>query len=171
MVRLRPMAEPDLPLVAAWLQRPHLSRWWLEASTLADELVDCRRSVRGEQPTQVLLVLDRAETPIGWCQWYAYRDYPADAAQIGARPDEVGIDYAIGEPEAIGQGVGTALIAALVDYVRARHPAAGMVADPSAANAASRRVLEHNGFRLADEREVDGIREAIYRLPPAGTPD
>jgi aminoglycoside 6'-N-acetyltransferase len=162
------MTEPDLPLVAAWLQRPHLARWWLEGSTLGDELVDCRRSVRGEQPTEVLLVLDSDETPIGWCQWYAYSEYPAEATTIGASLDEVGIDYAIGDPEAIGRGMGTALIAALVGYVRARHPHAGLVADPSAANVASRRVLEHNGFRLSDERDVSGIREAIYHLPPDG---
>jgi hypothetical protein len=44
------------------------------------------------------------------------------------------------------------------------------LADPEAANLASRRVLEKNGFRLVDKRplasERTGAVMAIYRLPP-----
>ncbi len=47
---------------------------------------------------------------------------------------------------------------------------AGVLTAPEAANAASRRVLEKNGFRLAAVRpiatEPHGRPMAIYRLPP-----
>jgi RimJ/RimL family protein N-acetyltransferase len=69
----------------------------------------------------------------------------------------------------VGHGLGTALIAALVDHVRIRYPHAGVVADPEASNSASRRVLEKNGFGLVDVRIVasDAVAEpmAIYRRP------
>jgi hypothetical protein len=68
-------------------------------------------------------------------------------------------------------GVGTTLIATLVTEIRRRHPAAGILADPDAANMASRRVLEKNGFHLTAVRpvatEASNAPMAIYRLPSA----
>ena len=88
-----------------------------------------------------------------------------------ALPGEAGIDYAIGDPAQISRGVGTELIAALVAEVRRHHPGAGILADPDARNAASRRVLEKNGFGLVAVRPVasepTGDPMAIYRLPAA----
>jgi hypothetical protein len=52
--------------------------------------------------------------PIGWCQWYLYTDYPEHARDVGAEPGDVGIDYAIGDPNRRRAGVGTELIATLV---------------------------------------------------------
>jgi aminoglycoside 6'-N-acetyltransferase len=165
MITLRPMTEPDLSLVEAWMQQPRVARWWLEGSTLQCELEDCVRSVRGEQATNIRLVLEDGR-PIGWCQWYRYSDYPDDAPAIDAAPDEVGIDYAIGEPAAIGHGLGAQLVSVLVAEIRAELPGVGIIADPSAANLPSRRVLEHNGFEFVEERLVEGVLEAVYRLPP-----
>ena len=109
-----------------------------------------------------------AGTSVG-CQWYRCTDYPEHAAAVGAEPDDIGFDYAIGDPARTGQGLGTALIGALVAHIRQRHPRAGLVADPEAANLASRRVLEKNGFVLLRERVVATERTrapmAVYRLP------
>jgi RimJ/RimL family protein N-acetyltransferase len=105
---------------------------------------------------------------IGWCQWYPYNAYPAEADAIGARAGDCGIDYAIGEPAAIGRGLGTEMIAALVKEVRRHHPSCGVIADPDARNLGSRQVLERNGFSLIAVRTVateptdDPV--AIYRL-------
>ena len=85
---------------------------------------------------------------------------------------ECGIDYAIGDPTAIGRGLGTRMIAALVDEVRDHHPGCSILVEPEAANAASRRVLESNGFELVDLRplafESNDSPMAIYRLAGAG---
>lgn len=163
MITLRAMEAVDLPAVVGWMRQPHVARWWLEGSTLDKELDDCARSIRGEQPTNILVVLED-DRQIGWCQWYRYADYPNDAPAIDAAPDEIGIDYAIGEQDAVGHGLGTQLIAALVDEVRSELPDARFIVDPSAANLPSRRVLEHNGFIFVEERLVDGVMTAIYRL-------
>ena len=163
MITLRPMTEADLNIVETWMRQPHVAGWWLEGSTLESELDDCARSVRGEQPTIIRVVLED-DCPIGWCQWYRYADYPDDAPVIGASLDEIGIDYAIGERHAIGRDLGAQLIAALVEEVRNEVPNARFVVDPSAANLPSRRILERNGFTFVEERLVDGVLEAIYRL-------
>jgi aminoglycoside 6'-N-acetyltransferase len=172
-LNLRDMAEEDLPLVTGWLHEPHVARWWLAGSTVEREIEELREHIVREQPGRVLMVLEQ-DRPVGWCQWYLCRDHAAHATAIGAERDDIGIDYAIGDPARTRNGLGTELIAALVATVRLEHPAAGLVADPEAANIASRRVLEKNGFQLLRESPVaseptDAVM-AIYRLAPSCDP-
>lgn len=163
------MRADDLELVRGWLALPHVARWYLAGSTLEHELDELRQCIAGEQPTHVLVVHEQGR-PIGWCQWYLCSDYPDYAADVGAEPGDIGIDYAIGAPARIDKGVGTSLIAALIAYIRQRQPAAGLLADPEAANIASRRVLEKNGFELVRESvlasESTDATMAIYWLSP-----
>jgi aminoglycoside 6'-N-acetyltransferase len=174
MIDLRPMTEADLPLVAGWLGQPHVARWWLPEQT-ADAELDCyRRRLAGElcDGTYLLIVVERGRGPVGWCQWYRWDDTPDEASELGTSPGEVGIDYALGDPAATGRGLGTAMIGALVREVHRHHPGCGIVVEPEAANAASRAVLERNGFRLVDVRplefELSDRPMAIYRLPGDG---
>jgi aminoglycoside 6'-N-acetyltransferase len=166
------MTEADLPAVAAWLLLPHVARWWTPGTTAGAEIAEYRERVRQDsKPATHMLMITLDGTPAGWCQWYRWADYPADAEAIGARDGEIGIDYAIGDPAQVGRGVGTTLIATLTTDIRRRHPGAGILTDPDAANMASRRVLEKNGFHLVAVRpvatEASDAPMAIYRLPSA----
>ena len=171
MISLRPMTLDDLPLVRRWLDQPPVARWWLSGGTVDAELDSYAEAIRGDDPTFMLIATQFGE-PVGFWQWYAWSDYPKAADGVGARPGDCGIDYALGEPAAIGGGVGTELVAALVAEVRAYRPDAGIVADPEATNRASRRVLEKNGFVLVAERPVPSepvdAPMAIYRLAAPG---
>jgi len=169
MLTLRPMRAAQLELVRAWLTDPDIAQWYLVASSVDEEIEELHKCITGDEPTEVLLVSKQGE-PIGWCQWYLCKDYPDHANGIGAGPEDIGIDYAIGDPIQRHHGVGTALIAALVTYVRQRHPDAPIIADPEASNGPSRGVLEKNGFQLLGERSVHSepteAPMAIYRLRP-----
>jgi aminoglycoside 6'-N-acetyltransferase len=169
MLSLRPMTQQDLPLVDGWLRLPHVSRWWGPGSpeeSLAKYQDRIRRGCRS--PTHMLTIL-LDDAPIGWCQWYLWSDFPPESEAVGAHDGDIGIDYAIGEPARTGHGLGTMMIAALVAEVRRRHPGTGILSTPDARNAASRRVLEKNGFRLVAVRpvatEATDDPMAIYRLP------
>jgi len=169
MIELRPMIEDDLPLVAGWLREPHVARWWLPEQTAQQQLEEYRRRLTGDDDgTHLLIVVQRGRGPVGWCQWYRWDDTPEEARELGARPGEVGIDYALGDPAATGRGLGTAMIAALVREIGRHHPGCGVVVEPEAGNRASRRVLERNGFELVDVRplafEPNDRPMAIYRL-------
>jgi aminoglycoside 6'-N-acetyltransferase len=175
MVALRAMTEADLPAIGGWLALPHVARWWPEDP--GEELARYRSHITGESPATTMLTVLAGGAAIGWCQWYRWADYPDDAAAAGARDGEAGIDYAIGDLDCIGRGVGTEMISALVAEVHRCLPGAGILSYPDAANWASRRVLEKNGFRLVAVRPIateptDGPM-SIYRLPaselqPAG---
>jgi RimJ/RimL family protein N-acetyltransferase len=165
------MRLDDLPLVSRWLSAPHVAPWYLAGSSVEAEAEDLRRSVTGEEQVHVLIVSE-GERPIGWCQWYLCDIDGQWAADIGAGPGDVGIDYAIGDPTRVRQGVGTALIGELVRLVRAHHPGCSVMSDPDERNTASRRVLEKNGFELVGVRAIPSEPTddpmAIYRLgPPA----
>lgn len=170
MLALRPMTEADLPIVEAWLRLPHVARWWTPDTTAEAEITKYQQRISGTsaRPTIMLTVTSDRE-PIGWCQWYRWANYPADAAGMGARDSETGIDYVIGNPAWTGRGVGTLLVAALVAEARRHHPGAGILTAADAANTASRRVLEKNGFHLMAVRSVatepSDAPMAIYRLP------
>jgi len=161
------MTMADLGVFERWLHEPHFARWFLPDSTIEAELASNRSAIRGDEPTAVLIAgLDGAD--IGWCQWYRWWDYEEEAVEYGALPGEVGIDYGIGEPERIGHGIGTRLIAALLAHLRDAAPDASILVGPSAANVASCRVLEKNGFSLVDIRSMPGEPNAsplaLYRL-------
>jgi aminoglycoside 6'-N-acetyltransferase len=157
------MVEDDLPLISSWLCEPHVARWWREDP--ATEIAGYRRCVEGIDPT-VALIAEAGDRPVGWCQWYRWDDYP-QAGQFGARPGELGIDYAIGAADSIRRGLGTELVAALQRKAWVAEPAAPVLVAVDAAHAASRRVLEKNGFRLTGLRKIDCEPEdlsALYRL-------
>jgi len=162
-IELRQMVEEDLGLIANWLREPHVARWWREDP--AAELAGYRRCIDGTEPT-VALIAETDGQPVGWCQWYRWSEYP-QAGQFGARPGDLGIDYAIGAPEAVGRGLGTELVGVLVRKAWIAEPSAPVLVAVDVANSASRRVLEKNGFRLAGLREIDCEPEelsALYRL-------
>lgn len=163
------MTEADLSPVEAWLRLPHVARWWTADTTAEAETAKYRERVRpGATPAAHMLTVTLDGTPVGWCQWYRWADYPGDAEAVGARDGDIGIDYAIGDPARTGRGTGTTLIAVLVAEIRRRHPGAAILADPDAANTASRRVLEKNSFHLVAVRPVaTDAPMAIYRLTPA----
>ncbi len=119
------MTEADLPAVEAWLRLPHVARWWTPDTTAEAEIAKYRERVRPDsKPTTHMLMVTLDSTPIGWCQWYRWADYPAGAEAMDARDGEIGIDYAIGDPAQVGRGVGTTLIATLTTEIRRRHPGA-----------------------------------------------
>ena len=162
---LRALEADDLPTIALFLAQPYVARWWLERETIDEVIAKYKRRVEGQEPTTHMLAVVCSDRMIGWCQWYLLSDYPEHSAEIGAQPEDAGIDYAIGVPSLLGRGIGSRLVRALVAEVRRAHPSACVLVDPDSRNAASRRALERCGFRLADERMGrEGRVVAVYRL-------
>jgi Acetyltransferase (GNAT) domain len=84
-LRLRPMAEEDLPaVVQAWLRLSHVARWWTPGTTAEEQVARYRRRIsRDNCPATVMLTVMQGRDPTGWCQWYRWADYPAQAAAMG----------------------------------------------------------------------------------------
>ena len=168
MITLVPMRVDHLPAVARWLEQPHVAEWWLSDAHAAAQLDEYRARIDdGAHPTRMLVAMYEGEA-IGFAQWYRWADYAEHATALGALWAEVGIDYAIGEPEMLGHGLGPHLVEAVVREARSHYPEAAVVVDPDAENRPSRRTLERAGFQLVEEKDLAGPTGnrtvAVYRL-------
>ncbi|MGI8667615.1 MAG: GNAT family N-acetyltransferase [Jatrophihabitans sp.] len=161
LLTLRPLTEPDLALLVGWVAAAHVSRWWRDPATADAVRADYLPCIQGSDPTHVLIA-ELDGRPLGFAQWYRWADNTEHAASLGAAMDEAGFDYLIGDPGDCGIGLGTRLIAAIIDRLRRAWPeVGGVVVDPEEANLASRRVLEHNGLDLV---------RLVQLADPSGSP-
>jgi aminoglycoside 6'-N-acetyltransferase len=178
-VTFRPCTPDDLPLVAGWLEQPHVARWWRQDADLAAVEARYRPCLDGRDSTE-LFVLAADGAPVGFFQRYLVADNPEWAATLRGtgQPDVesgIGIDYLIGAATLTGRGLGTIAITDFTRLAFARYPAAAlMVVDVSQGNIASWRVLEKAGYRrcwageLASDDPSDEGPQYLYRLDRPG---
>jgi len=143
---VRPMTPGDFPDMSRWVNEPHVARWWDEHRTVEQVAAHYGAALRGEDPTR-MWVWEVNGRSVGFAQDYRISDHP-DYALLSARPDAVGVDYALGEPAFVGRGLGTSLLwVFLRDIVWPAYPEVGeFFAAPDHRNVASLRVLSKLGF-------------------------
>jgi aminoglycoside 6'-N-acetyltransferase len=141
----RPVVDADLPMLGEWLEHPHVAEWWDEVD---DKLVEIRAAMTDPSTQPFIIELDGG--PIGYIQYYdphAEEDHPYRDQPEGT----LGIDQFIGEPELVGIGHGSRLIAAFVEGLF-RRGAARVIIDPDPHNARAIRAYEKAGFRAFGHR-------------------
>lgn len=173
-VAFRRLAADDLPLLAEWLARPHVARWWNHETSLDAVARDFGPAMRGEEPSEDFVALAGGE-PVGLVQRCRLHDYPEYIAELQPVLDvpagALSIDYLLGDAARTGQGLGTAMIAAMLARSWSDHPDASCVIVPvSAGNVASWRALEKAGFRqvargdLKPDNPVDPPDHVVLRI-------
>jgi aminoglycoside 6'-N-acetyltransferase len=105
--------ERDLPLIATWLDRPHVARWWGESGKALSEL----RTHAAE--AVALITLDGR--PVGLLCWQTPSPEELKQAGLADLPsDLIDVDIMIGEPGAQGRGVGPEALRLLFEKLSAR---------------------------------------------------
>jgi aminoglycoside 6'-N-acetyltransferase len=145
-----------------WLAAPHVDVWWNESFDMDSLEAKYGARINGREPVQVY-VIQFDGSPIGWIQWYRWRDFPAHAMQLGADDQSAGIDLAIGEVERTGHGLGPAIIREFGDhYIFANSDVRAIVADPSADNLRSVSAFKKAGFSVVGTVQL--LDETFERL-------
>lgn len=159
---LRPLAPNDSLAIYSAVDgsRPALRRW-----------MSWYHDAYGVADAESWLRFTSTEQAAGRCQHFAICDDEAGLVGVIGFEDitEDGramIGYWIATPST-GRGLGTRAIRDALDWARAETQIDMVWAIVAEPNAASRRVLERNGFRLArvaDDKSVSGDQQLIYEL-------
>jgi AacA4 family aminoglycoside N(6')-acetyltransferase len=166
---LRLMTEHDFPLLHAWLNQPHVARWWgEERPTLESVRSQYAPGVLAEDGVTPYIAL-LGDTPFGFAQSYvvagAGDGWWEDETDPGAR----GIDQAIGEPRLTGRGLGTRLAKALVARLFEDPAVTKVQVDPATTNVRAIRCYEKAGFtRIKVVVTPDGPAVYMLQVRPPG---
>ena len=117
LLAFRPMARDDIPQLRRWLAEPHVAEWW----SSADETIEGVEARLGERvgrahPVQPWIV-ELGGRAIGFLQWYRVEDEAEWYPGLDIPPGTVAMDLAIGEPTAVGRGVGRRVVLEFCHHV------------------------------------------------------
>ena len=162
MIRFRPLEDSDLPRVEEWLRAEHVAEWWRDPLEIAVE--KRRAALEGRRDVEHFVILEDA-SPVGMIQTYRVGDHPEWGELIDVEPEAAGVDLFVGDPGAVGRGLGPEILrefARSVVFARAETTAA--VATVEEANTRSWRAFEKAGFRHVRDLEEDGLPHRLMRL-------
>ena len=155
----RRLSREDFALLARWLAEPHVAEWWNHESSMDALESDFGSTVDGREPAEDFIALCDGE-PVGVVQYCHIVDYPEYVEEMeSVYPVGDGaatIDYLVGDPDRVGRGVGSRMIADFVDFVWAHDPWATHVVVPvNSTNERSWRALLRAGFQLVARGELE----------------
>jgi len=152
--------ERDLPLLAAWVRRPHVAAWWGDPEKI---LADLARHAVAEAA-----LIHADDRPVGFVCWQRPPPEELAAAGLADLPSGlVDIDIMIGEPDALGLGCGPEALRRLLERLRGEGVRiAGLAVE--AANGRALRAYEKSGFRPFRDFQDEGrdMRYLVQVLAP-----
>lgn len=134
--------ELDSPLLRTWLERPHIKQWWFTQQ--AEDFI-------AKEPDSHAMI-EVNGVAVGYLCWEFPPKEDLEAASLTDLPEQLmDIDILIGEPELLGQGIGSEALRLLVDRFGERDDVqfAGMAT--SVDNHRAKRAYEKAGFRVFRE--------------------
>lgn len=160
-VRLRPVRPDDAVTLAAWDARPHVRE-----ATGDDDLADWDEELAGEPAWRDWWMAEEDGRPVGIVQIADPAEEPTHYwGAIG--PGHRAIDIWIGEPDALGRGIGTIMMRFALERCFAAPDVHTVVIDPLERNVAARRFYERLGFEAVGPRRFGDDDCIVYHLTRA----
>ena len=148
---LRRMTAADYVTMARWLSDPRVLIWFggrdRPMSTM-DIKEKYEPRLAGRVPS-TCLIAELDGDPIGYVQYYRWRDYQADASALGLSTldNPYGLDIFIGRPELWGAGLGGRMLRALLGHLFGVIGARRVALSTLAHNYRALRAYARVGFR------------------------
>ena len=160
LVSLAPFDPVHAPLLAEWLAKPYVARWFPEPVVWIE-------SALHPPPAHAHALIVLAARPIGYLQWRRVSRETLDGLGLSEIPaGSVDIDILIGETDCIGRGYGPRALMLLLESLRRdiSIPLVGL--SPSIGNAAAERAYEKAGFRKAREYDAPRFGRCALMVAP-----
>jgi RimJ/RimL family protein N-acetyltransferase len=157
-VSLVPFDRSREPLLADWLARPHVARWYPDPVARLEWALD-------PPPGGAHALIDCDGRSIGYLCWQKVARETLDVVGLHEIPvGSVDIDILIGEADCVGRGLGPKALVLLVDRLRADPtvPLAGLT--PSVENLVAQRAYEKAAFRKLREYEAPGFGRGVLMV-------
>jgi lysine N-acyltransferase len=155
----------EVELVAEWMVRPHVERFWHQAWPVAGWSAEVARQHAGDHSRPWLVLLDRR--PVAYVEVYRVaRDVIATRHPVETH--DLGLHIAVGDPDRTGHGLGPRVLAAVAAALLATDHACGrVIGDPDAGHHVARRAFAAAGFEPLAEVDLPHKRAALvaHRRP------
>jgi len=140
---IRELQPDDMPVLRNWLSKGYIRDYFGEPDIWLQEI-----NLNLCDSSWIHYYIAEEMIPIGFFQYY-----DTDKAPIGEWSNEptgtAGIDFLIGEESFLNKGYGVELLKIIIDEIKLKGYYKFIIADPDLRNAASVKVLEKCGFKLA----------------------
>ncbi|MCM5682669.1 GNAT family N-acetyltransferase [Schlegelella sp. S2-27] len=146
----RPLAVEDLPMLHAWILRPHVAEWWEEPSTMEEVRDEYLPIIEGRSSTRAYIASIK-DQPIGFIQSYVVQGSGGGWWEDESDPGARGIDQFLVDETRLNQGLGTAMVAAFVERLFADPCVTKVQTDPSPNNRRAIRCYSKVGFKEVGE--------------------
>lgn len=159
---LRVAQRADAPMVAEWMNRPHLAAAWeydWPSSRWHQHL-----SAQLEGAYSRPLIGSRHGSDFAYLELY-WGAKDVISRYYHAQRYDLGLHAAIADLSLVNRGLGPMLLPRIVASVFAAEPHCGRIMfDPDHRNRAARRLCEHAGCRFLGEHDTHNRRMALYAL-------
>ncbi len=150
-VRLMRDEPADYERIVGWRNSPHVREWWDPDDpplTLAGAMEEFGPSLRGDDHTTSCIV-EVDGKPVGFIQYYPWDDEADYVAEVGISVPAAawGIDLFIGEPDLLGQGIGTRLVRLVSEFLFAEKRASAVALATETGNARAQAAYMKAGMR------------------------
>lgn len=150
--------DSHLPLLRAWLARPHVAPWYPRPDA------DLARASEVPEGGAHALIADDG-VPVGYLRWQRVDRETLDSLGLTEIPaGAVDIDILIGRDDALGRGVGVVALELLSNELRndATVPMLGLTS--SIHNSRAHRAFTQAGFRIARQYEPEVVGPCFLLL-------
>lgn len=140
---IRELHPSDLPLLGNWLSKEYIREYFGEPDNWLQEI-----TLNLDDSTWIHYYIVEEIIPMGFFQYY-----DTDKAPEGVWSNEpirtAGIDFLIGEESFLNKGYGVKILKIIIEEIKLKGFYEFIIADPDQRNAASVKVLQKCGFKLA----------------------
>jgi aminoglycoside 6'-N-acetyltransferase len=159
MITFTPLAKQHFPLLSKWLKEPHVLEWWPSDEDVTMKYSPYTEGYKIEQGHKKSIhpfIIVYQGLNVGYIQYYNAFDFPRDdcaVSQIWKEPLSLAaLDFYLGDPTVLRQGIGTAALIAFLQERVYPHFEACLV-DPDKNNIQAIKTYGKAGFSKYQETD------------------